>query len=153
MNSFTDSASNVFVQGVATSISYSIAINNVATAATDSGNDIIAATGSDANYDVKLQFSDVDLGAGGSDGLSHTPDTITLSTADSQQSLAAGSSFTLSGTHSITLDPAKCAGALFFCAVLLVPSTATYADAGPTNNVNCMSITTRKTCVPGKFIL
>ena len=152
MNSFTDTSGNVFVQDVPTPVSYNIVIDNAATVVTDSGNDIIAVTGTDANYAVALQFSNVDLGAGGSDTLSHTPEAIALSTADSQQSLAAGSSFTLSGSKSITLSSGNCANALYLCTVLTVPGTASYADIAATNNIKCISISTKKSCKPGMYI-
>ena len=151
VDTFSDTSTNIFVMGVAQSVAYSITVKNDATSTTDSGNDIIAATGANANYQLGLQFSDVDLGAGGTDTLSHSASTVTLSTSDAQQSLAAAASFTVTGTHSLTLTSGDCAKAQYLCAVLTIPGTATYTDADPamTSNSNCFPITSKKTCEPG----
>ena len=103
--SITAPASAEFTQDVAATVTASFEIENTASGT----NDGIIAVSSGTNFAYTLQFSDADM-ASGSDTLSLSPVSVTLTTAsDATRKLDPSSSFTSGGTASMTVTAAKCA--------------------------------------------
>ena len=76
---FNESSDVIFKQGESTAVSFFVSLINSATAA--SGNDILAVSGTDVNFDVQLQLSDVDISVA-ADTLGLSPITPNIDTAD-----------------------------------------------------------------------
>ena len=149
VQSFADLSSITFAQGQAVSLTLAVQIRNDAVPA--SGNDILAVTGGNANYEFTLQFSDVDVGSGNTDTLSITP-MVTAFTSSLSDSLAASNTVNLAGSASITLASGDCLDASFLCIILTTSGIgASYIDSDPSDNsnVHCEDISTQKSCFPG----
>ncbi len=149
MTAFTDTAGNIFVHDVATTVTFSVDVDNLAAAG--SGNDIVAVSGAgNANFAFQLQFSDVNMTTS-TDTLNILPSTPAMTT-DLQQGLAGGAQLTVAGSDSVTIPSVQCSAVKFLC-VLMVPATgASYTDADPAaaSNIFCIDISGRKACGPGK---
>ena len=149
---FNESSDVIFKQGESTALSFFVSLINSATAA--SGNDILAVSGTDVNFDVQLQLSDVDISVA-ADTLGLSPITPNIDTAELQVALAAGGSVSqiLTGTATVTIDAAVCTDVQYLCAVLSEGVNASYTDAdnSSASNIACEDISTRKTCEPGRY--
>lgn len=149
VQSIADLPSITFAQGMAVSLMLAVQLRNDAVPA--SGNDILAVTGGNANYEFTLQFSDVDIGNGDTDTLSITP-VATAFTSSLADSLAAASTVNLAGSASITLASGDCLDASFLCIILTTSGIgASYIDRDPSenSNIHCEDISTQKSCFPG----
>ena len=149
VQSIADLSSITFAQGMAVSLTLAVQLRNDAVPA--SGNDILAVTGGNANYEFTLQFSDVDIGNGDTDTLSITP-VATVFTSSLADSLAAASTVNLAGSASITLASGNCLDASFLCIILTTSGIgASYIDSDPSenSNIHCEDISTQKSCFPG----
>ncbi len=113
---------------------------------------MLAVTGSDVNYALQLQLSDVDMSVA-ADTLGLTAVTPSMATADLQLALSAGGSHqeTMSGTASLTVPAAQCTAVQYVCVVLSEGVGASYTDAdnSSVSNVMCEDISARKSCAPG----
>ena len=129
--------------------------------ATASGtlNDILAASGTDTNFLVKLQISDVDL-ATSTDTMGESAVDTVITTTELRQGVAAGATITLgpskTGQAYINVPDNVCTKAIYLCAILYRGSTTAYYDASaaanPTSlkpNTTCLDISGQRTCLPG----
>ena len=72
---------------------------------------------------------------------------------DRQQGVTAGSSTTLSASASIFLSSGTCNTITHLCGVVLPGTGASYTDPDDTNNAQCIDISARLTCSPGRYSL
>lgn len=109
---------------------------------------------SDQNFDFNLQFSDVDIGTGGSDGLNISTVNPTI-TSPLNEALAAQQNTNFLGSASLTLSSMDCLDVSYLCINLITDSIgASYIDVDQTrvSNTDCMDISTQKSCEPGKDV-
>ena len=156
-NSYLDPSVTIFKQtttpplkqGVSTGITFTVRINNLA--ATGTGNDITAVTGTNKNFDVRLRYSNNDM-ATGLNTLSTLSDIIpSISLADVQQKIdASGGFIDIPGTVMLQVPVTECNQIRYLCAITKPGTGAGYVDANGNNNAACQSVISQRTCEPGK---
>ena len=152
VQSFADLSSLVFAQGNPVEVELDVHIRNDALPA--SGNDILAVTGTNANYKFELQFSDVDIGNGNIDTLLIPTVETTFSTSLADF-LAAASTTNFAGMASVTIPMDDCLDVSFLCIILSTTGIgSSYIDSDPsqTSNADCENISTQKSCFPGLYV-
>jgi hypothetical protein len=146
---------------VAGAFRFDIAWNNVAPAYT--GNDVLSPpnppTGS-SNFQLKMAFSDVDVGSGQKDTLAiaklmHKTQYSDKVVAQTQTITKAGVTFVpnASPVDELIIPQTTCAKVNFLCAYISEGANAQYVDVDKSNNVKCISLitgNTKKNCRPGK---
>ena len=114
------------------------------------GNDVLSVTSSNANFEFTAQYSDVDMSTD-TDTLGNTPVSVSISSADAKQGLAAQSSTVITATVSLELNISTCSNVTYVCFTMDEGSGASHRDADTSlaSNVACYDVTSWKTCAPG----
>jgi hypothetical protein len=153
--------STTFTGGQSSAVAFQLTVTNVASGS--SGNDILAATGTNTNFKVYLMLSDVNMKTS-VDTLRLTSVEATIALSELQSAVAANSGTVVLGnsaTASATLfiPEAECSQVSYLCAILYAGSKPSYIDAStianPSNlgpNITCLDITGQKTCNPGEYL-
>ncbi|XP_074662363.1 uncharacterized protein LOC141914919 [Tubulanus polymorphus] len=135
-------------------INYKFTVNlqNVGATTADYGNNILAATGGNSNYEVKWYISDADIRPGGGAntlGIAQSGVVTYATPAQTQAAMAAGATTSIVDVQINYMIPqAKCPNAAYLCAYVQAHSTAKYIETPLTNNLYCSSILADKNCAP-----
>ncbi|CAD5123008.1 DgyrCDS11396 [Dimorphilus gyrociliatus] len=146
--SVTEAANANLDTGVAKTLSISVSIENKAAAS--SGNDLLSVIAPNANFILESQFSDVDIGNGGTDTLALAKSAVTITPAsDALKAISQGATETIGATASVTVPSgSSCQSVTYLCFHLSVGTGASYIDADLNNNVVCKDISAQKACQP-----
>ena len=120
--------------------------------ASGSSSDLSASIPPDDNFEISLQITDKDLGAGFTDALGIPLIDGGISPAtDLRMALPAASAIPLDGSLMINIPAVHCERATWLCVhVEPADSPPIYNDSDTDNNVYCLSIDAYRTCEPSK---
>ena len=145
----------IFLDAATINYVFDVTINNVADSIT--GNHIPAPPTSPANafnYKFQIQFSNADLGNGGTDTVGLAP--VDCSTQKSETLIAqdvaqAYTSLTATMQLPPPASPDLCTAIKYACVIVVEGDHAQYKDVNTTNNKKCIDIhTSMKNCRPGE---
>ena len=141
-------------QTVSTTVDFTADVTNMA--ASGNGNDIPLVMSPSENFQFTVQISDVDLADPMAvDTLSFSPVTLTITTGDVSQALAAQApAITFTGTATVTVNPYQCPNVRYMCVLLSAGSGALYTDAetSSSSNIQCTDIRNNVICTPGMML-
>ena len=146
---FSETTTLTFKSGSTVTASLSFEIKNVgSTVGTNNGNGILSVSGID-NYEFQVALSDKDMETS-ADTLGLSPLSVST-TVNKEQALAAGASFTGTGTAAVMIPSAQCTQIDYLCFLLVIPAGAKYIDKVPaaSSNAKCQLISARIACSPG----
>lgn len=113
----------------------------------------MSVVGDEENFAINVLISDLDLINTGvaSDTLSLSFSPTFYPASVTKSGLLSGGVMSASGSVTLILSATRCPDARYLC-IFITPATgASYTELDGTNNVQCMDITARISCIVGKI--